>query len=781
MNAGQRPAAGPRIVEERYDIVVCGGGLAGFCAAVAAARHGAQVCLVQDRPVFGGNSSSEVRVPPQGAASFHAYARETGIISELLIEERAVNHESPVFDNGYINSVWDMVMYNMAVSTPGLTFKLNSTVTEVVMRDGRTVDSVVARVANAETELRLSAETFIDCTGDGVVAALAGCTWRYGTEGRDEFGEPHAPEQASDAVMGSSIHIKAKDVGRPVPFVAPEWAVRYDDPDFFWKGGRGVNQYSGFWWLELSVPWHTIHDNETLRHELTRHALGIWDYIKNRDPVVREEARNYALDWIGQVPGKRESRRIVGEYWMTEHDPLRRTAFPDEVAFGGWFIDLHEPGGLLAEVSERSAVEEPGSQPYMTKSYVGPFGIPLRILIAKDMNNLMMAGRNVSVTHAALGTVRVMGTTALMGQAAGTAAAIALREGVRVREVPESEVVVKVQQTLLRDGCFLLNAKNEDARDLARLATASASSEAALAPVEPAPGPADKLTARRGQWIAIGADRLDTLAVSLSNDSGAPQQVEVRLYAVDDLWDYRAVPGEPLASAALIVPPGTERWIKWPVQVDVRKYRGRYARLDLLANPHVGWHAASSLEPGHVSAYEIGEGKMRKLGNGVMMSLKVEPPQSCYEAGNVLSGVTRPHRYTNLWRSDPAGPLPQWLELRWPQPVAIGSVELTLPGHLLRGYMQYPALYRDPQCPKELAVEAYVDGVWERIAVVNDNYRRRLVVPFAEPFSSDRLRVVVLATNGDPSAAIYEVRCYPPDSDNPNERQEDDPNEHAAK
>ncbi len=233
MNAGQRPAAGPRIVEERYDIVVCGGGLAGFCAAVAAARHGAQVCLVQDRPVFGGNSSSEVRVPPQGAASFHAYAHETGIISELLIEERAVNHESPVFDNGYINSVWDMVMYNMAVSTPGLTFKLNSSVTEVVMRDGRTVDSVVARVANAETELRLSAETFIDCTGDGVVAALAGCTWRYGTEGRDEFSEPHAPEQASDAVMGSSIHIKAKDVGRPVPFVAPEWAVRYDDPEFF--------------------------------------------------------------------------------------------------------------------------------------------------------------------------------------------------------------------------------------------------------------------------------------------------------------------------------------------------------------------------------------------------------------------------------------------------------------------------------------------------------------------------------------------------------------------
>ncbi|MFC4600043.1 FAD-dependent oxidoreductase [Cohnella hongkongensis] len=759
----QQTTSGLRVVEERYDIVVCGGGLAGFCAAVAAARHGAQVCLVQDRPVFGGNSSSEIRVPPQGAATFHAYARETGIISELLIEERAVNHESPVFDNGYINSVWDMALYHMAVSTPGLVFRLNSAVTDVVMSDERTVKEVVARVGHAETELRLQAETYIDCTGDGVVAALAGCPWRYGTESREEFGEPHAPEQASDAVMGSSIHIKAKNVGHPVPFKAPDWAVRYDNPDFFWKRGRGVNPYSGFWWLELSVPWHTIHDNETLRHELTRHALGIWDYIKNRDPVVREEARNYALDWIGQVPGKRESRRIVGEYWMTEHDPLQRTVFPDEVAFGGWFVDLHEPGGLLAEVSEKSAAEGPQRQAYMAKSYVGPFGIPLRIMIAKGMNNLMMAGRNVSVTHAALGTVRVMGTTALMGQAAGTAAAMAIREGIRVREVPE-RCIGKLQQALLRDGCFLLNAKNEDERDLARRATATASSEARLAPAGPAPGPADALDAARGQWIAVGADRIDSIAVCASNDSGEAQPVEVRLYAVDHLWDYRIVPGEPLASAVLSVPPGRERWVEWPLRLDVRKQQGRYVRLDLLANPKLGWHAAASLEPGHVSAYEIGEGKMRKLGQGVMMSLKVEPPQACYEAGNVLSGVTRPYAYTNLWRSDPSLALPQWLELAWAEPVELGSVELVLPGHLLRGYMQYPALYRDPQCPKDLTIEAATGGGWVRVAELKDNYQRKLVVTLPEPVVADRLRVVVLATNGDPSAAIYEIRCYPPDS-----------------
>jgi len=764
VNGTGRTAGGARKVEERYDIVVCGGGLAGFCAAVAAARHGASVCLVQDRPVFGGNSSSEIRVPPQGAASFHAYARETGIISELLIEERALNHESPIFDNGYINSVWDMVLYNMAVTTPGLAFKLNSTVTDVVLSDERTVEAVAARVANAETELLMRAQTFIDCTGDGVVAALAGCDWRYGTESRAEFGEPHAPEKASDAVMGSSIHIKAKNVGHPVPFAAPEWAVRYENPDFFWKQGRGVNPYSGFWWLELSVPWHTIHDNETLRHELTRHALGIWDYIKNRDPIVREEAANYALDWIGQVPGKRESRRIVGEYWMTEQDQLRRTLFPDEVAYGGWFVDLHEPGGLLAEVSEKSAVEEPGRQPYMAKSYVGPFGIPLRILIAKGMSNLMMAGRNVSVTHAALGAVRVMGTTALMGQAAGTAAAIALREGIRVREVPEKSIH-KVQQTLLRDGCFLLNAMNEDARDLARRATARASSEAVPASSGPSLDPAEALTARRGQWIAVGADRIESLAVCLSNSSDEDQLVEARLHAVEHLWDYRVEPGRALSSTVLTVPAGgREEWIEWMIGLDVQGLRGSYARLDLLPNSCVGWHAATSLEPGHVSAYEIGEGKMRKLGQGVMMTLQVEPPQACYEAGNALNGVTRPYRYTNLWRSDPAQDLPQWLELSWGDPVEIGSVELTFPGHLLRGYMKYPALYKDPQCPKDVTVEVLAGGDWVPVAGLSGNYQRRRVIALDSPVSADRLRVVVHATNGDPSAAIYEIRCYPPDS-----------------
>lgn len=774
-------------ITEKYDIVVVGGGLAGFSAAVAAARQGAQVCLVQDRPVFGGNSSSEIRVSPHGAACFHAYARETGIISELLIEERAVNHEW-ITENGWTNSVWDMTMYDMAVQTPGLTFHLNTALLEVQMEHERKVRAVLCRTAGAETDLLIEAKQFIDCTGDGVLADLAGCEWRMGSEGQDEFGEPHAPEQANQEVMGNSIHFKAKDMGRPVPFVLPDWAVRYEDASFFYDQGRKPYDIrSGYWWLEIGVPWHTIHDAERIRHELTRHTLGVWDWIKNRDPQTRELAANYALDWIGQVPGKRESRRIMGKYLMTEHDPAGRAVFEDEIAFGGWFLDLHTPGGLLAPTSEPSSAEHyDQTTDYAVKSYCGPYGIPLRICMSKDVDNLMMAGRNVSVTHAALGTVRVMGTTALMGQAAGIAAAIAAMEQLSADELLATRVP-HIQQQLLRDGCFLPNVINEDPLDLARLAVVTASSEALLYGVGPAskgtaehlvdwtetkpqvpeapvrPYDRDRLNRRTGQWIAVGDRPVRQLEVCLSNSSGAVQQVKGYLYAVESIWDYRTEPGQPVAELEFIVPEGEERWVSVPLELEPgRDFPAfSYLRLDLPAHSGVAWIKAGTVIPGHASAYEIGGGKMRSLKEN--RSFRLEPPQNCYAAHQVTSGVTRPYRAANLWRSNPQQPLEQWLELSWEQPQEVRTVELSFPGHLFHEYHNYPPLYRDPQCVRDYSILLWQDGRWTEAASVKDNYQRRNTVtltPASGSFTTNRLRVVIHGTNGDASAAIYEIRCY---------------------
>ncbi|MCD8483358.1 MAG: FAD-dependent oxidoreductase [Verrucomicrobia bacterium] len=224
---------------------------------------------------------------------------------------------------------------------------------------------------------------------------------------------------------------------------------------FFYEQGRKPNEpEGGYWWIEIGVPWHTIHDNETIRHELTRHALGVWDWMKNRDPLMKDRCRNYALEFIGQVPGKRESRRVMGLHLLNENELQKREAFFDECAYGGWFIDLHSPGGLLAPTSEPdSAVDYDSSLKEVALKFIGPYGIPLRALLSKDVVNLGMAGRNISVTHAALGTVRVMGTCGVMGQAVGTAAALAVVRGEDMAWVGQHEAKT-LQQHLLRSGCF---------------------------------------------------------------------------------------------------------------------------------------------------------------------------------------------------------------------------------------------------------------------------------------------------------------------------------------
>lgn len=766
-----------RKTEYTFDVVVCGGGLAGFCAAVAAARLGQKTCIVQNRPVFGGNSSSEIGVTPHGTAAFHGYARETGIISELLIEERAKNH-AEIYENGWTNSVWDLTMYNMAENIENLTCFMNTNVDEVI-RDlsGRNIQAIAGTVINAELSLIIYGQLFIDCTGDGIVADRAGCRWRMGSEAKSEFNEPHAPENASNDTMGNSIHFRTKNMGYPVPFTAPDWAIKHENPAFFYEQGRlPKDERGGFWWLEIGVPFHTIYDNETIRHELTRHALGVWDWMKNKDPGMMERCKNYALDWIGQVPGKRESRRIMGEYFITEHDILDKTIFEDEIAFGGWFVDLHTPGGVLASSSEPTNHHNYDTfNDYAVKSYCGPYGVPLRACIAKDVDNLMMAGRNISTTHAALGTLRVMGTTALMGQACGVAAAIALRKNIPVKYIPK-EAIFEVKQQLLRDGCFLPNNKNEDPDDLALSASVTASSEAFVFGVGPESKgfhqgmnswkdqpqyKSESMTVRKGQMIAVN-DRIDWVSVCLSNTSGKTQHIEAFVYNADHIWDYRREPSAPLASSILKVPVGENIWVKWDLNLSQEKglNRNGYIRIDLNANPEIGWKIAGCILPGHLSVYQIGNEKMRRFSDGVTLSFQISPPQPAFSAKNVISGVTRPHKSTNLWRSDPNMPLEQWIQLSWQKEQLTGMVELTLAGNLLREYHAYGPFYLDPQCARDLRIDALLNGQWETVASIKGNYQRLLKLNFNKPVKTTDIRVVVEKTNGDPSAMIYEVRCY---------------------
>ena len=787
-----------KCLSESYDVVVCGGGLAGFCAAVASARHGAKTCLIQDRPVLGGNASSEIRVTVHGAAAFHAYARETGILRESLIEERARNHEE-INENGWTNSVFDQVLYDLAQRTPLLTLRLNTSVYDVLLGDDdlsalgdlsarlpadtccglyhrqacaprRKIAAVRARVANAETELILRAGTFIDCTGDGLVADLAGCEWSMGTESHEQTGELHAPSRASTDTMGSSIHLRARDIGRPAPFTPPCWAKTIPNGDFFHQRGRGLYDLrGGFWWIEIGMPWHTITDNETIRHELTAWALAIWDWIKNHDETTRDRATNYALEWIGQVPGKRESRRILGLHLLTEHDIQANVHHADEIAFGGWFVDLHTPGGLLAGNSEPAAEEGYRlDSDYAVKSYVGPYGVPLRSMIARDVDNLLLAGRCVSATHAALGTVRVMATTALVGQAVGTAAALARGKNIPLAHLPDH--AGELQQRLLRDGCFLPHASNDDEHDLARTATTTASSTAlnrGMAPDDPwvsgGLGRASEvrtwsLEKPAAQWIAVAGGRIDAIAPCLDNRSDRPQRVRARLVRPEHIWDYRRdLPV--LAEAELLVPVGEQQWVEW--KLGLTDVAAGYVRLDLEStDPVVSWCVAQGILPGQVAAWAMTSQRLRRLESGATLSFRIMPAQPVYEPAQIVSGVTRPYRATNLWRSDPVQSFPQWVQLAWPVPQTVACIELAWAGHLLRELHATPPFFRDPQCAADYSISALIEGDWRELVTEKQNYQRHRRHVLAAVVSTTQLRIVTHATHGDASAAIYEVRCY---------------------
>ncbi len=791
-----------KITKNTYDIVVCGGGLAGFCAAVAAARNGARTCLVQDRPVLGGNASSEVRVTVHGAACHHYGLRETGIVGEVMSAERRNNHLFPI-ENGWTNSVHDMAFYDIAVREPNLTLQLNTSLRDVLLSDGRrgleclgewpvatdeagylrrpachdglNIEAIRAVVANAETELVLRASHFIDCTGDALLAHLAGCEWRMGSESREETGEVHAPAEASRDTMGNSIHIRCIDTGRPAPFTPPEWAVRYDDAAFFYEQGRKPNEpEGGFWWIEIGVPWDTIHDNETIRHELTRHALGVWDWMKNRDPKMIDRCRNYALEFIGQVPGKRESRRVMGLHFLNENELQRREAFPDECAYGGWFIDLHTPGGLLAATSEPdSALGYDSRLESVALKLIGPYGIPLRTLISRDVPNLAMAGRNLSVTHAALGTVRVMATCGLMGQAAGTAAAHAIKTGVSLKDAAEGSAHA-IQQTLLREGCFLPNHRNEDPGDLARKTTASASSEAAFDGLGRWDEVEDRnlrervwtsgrdhetdLSLTPCQWFQAGGGRIDRIGLSLRNPGDTPANARACLRRVGSVWDYEAGGAEPAWEATFKVPPGFDALL-W-LETRLEGLGDGCYRLELTGPEGVFWRCSPNRAHGVAGGHIVGSGRFHWNRLHGEMAFQLEPPQPVFGASQILSGVTRPADGTNLWLSDPARSLPQWIELLWREPVELRTVELTFPSQLvLETHWENP-FYVAPHIARHYCLQIPDGESWRTIHDERENAaaRRRHALP--TPVRTRRLRLLIEATHGARSAGLAEIRCY---------------------
>jgi len=431
--------SGFRQLGHSVDVCVVGGGMAGLCAAIAAARHGAKVALMHDRPVLGGNASSECRVHICGADRHGRIPnmRETGILEELRLEN--------LYRNPNRNfSVWDTVLYEKARAEPDITLLLNCSCLDAAM-DGDAIAWVRGWQLTTQTHHTVSAKIYADCSGDAVLAPLSGAEFRMGREARGEYGESIAPQHADEKTMGMTCLFQTRRYASPQSFRPPTWARTFDSCDALPYGARGHRWWEmGYWWVELGGEGHGIHDTERLRDELLAIAYGVWDHIKNRCPA-REEAADWALEWVQFLPAKRESRRYIGEHVLTQNDIEAEGRFHDVVAYGGWPMDDHHPAGFdAAKLGAPATVFHPAPSPY---------GIPYRCLYSRNVANLMFAGRDASCTHAAMSSARVMGTGCSMGQAVGTAAAVAVRKGIRACEVGRH--IAELQQTLLRDDAYL--------------------------------------------------------------------------------------------------------------------------------------------------------------------------------------------------------------------------------------------------------------------------------------------------------------------------------------
>ncbi len=449
------------------DFVVVGGGLAGVCAALAASRNGIRVVLIQNRSVLGGNASSEVKMHIVGADCHGSRpgARETGLIEELKLEDAARNpHRS------YAH--WDLLLYEKVVAETRITLLLDTEFTgcDVVTEGHRKKIHSIRALRNATEETFLiRAAFFADCSGDGRLGAEAGADFTSGRESKSAHGESLAVEVADEQTLGNSILFTARQYATPEPFKRPNWARQFQRHEF---KHRPIKSFEyGYWWSEWGGNLDTIKDMPTIRHELFRIVLGIWDYIKNSGD--HPDSSHWALDWVGMIPGKRESRRLLGPMLLTQSDVESGRIFSDQIAYGGWWLDLHPPTGIDA------IDEEPCQQIHFPHLYT----IPLRCVYSKNIDNLFFAGRNISATHVAFASTRVMGTCAVLGQAIGTAAALATPHAHQgLSTIFEGRRLSELQQTLLRDDAFLPGLQNQDPNDLARQASLHASGQVADAP-----------------------------------------------------------------------------------------------------------------------------------------------------------------------------------------------------------------------------------------------------------------------------------------------------------
>jgi len=710
------------------DVVVAGAGLSGLCAAISAARLGLNVILAGDRPVLGGNSSSEVRMWTRGASGGgNLFSEEMGILGELKLRNLQINPNGNVV-------YWDEVLLEAVLTEPNITLFLNTYITNV-RAEGGMIEYVEGLQLGSERHLRFFGKTYVDATGDGVVGARAGVPFLFGDDEKVLRGMETSGHKAS--FLGSSIYYFVKKARTPVPFIPPSYIHNMDYiAALIDKGGRIVDEKrdgQDYWWFEYGGERNTIKDSQEINIELKKIALGVWNYIKNSGKF---DADYLTLEWLGSFAGKRESRRMVCESILNGNDGLNSKDFLDAAFYGGWYVDIHPPGGFYSE--KEACVQTP----------VAVYPIPLGALYNLEFPNLTFAGRIIGADKTMFASIRIMNTCALSGQAAGTLAAFGAKDDKYIPELAKTEVG-RIQQQLVKDDMFIPGLKNHDKADLAGHASVSASNWVKRW----VPEPDSILELDRDTFVCFptpaGVHRAEIILNTIRDTT-----LEIELYA--SLLPSRLVPGEFLSCAEYPIKKGCNLIIEWS-----GRNESTFVTVIIKANSDAMLVTCQSAPEGF-------------LAGGVKPVAYVYPCVNIelgelYSPAALTNGFNRPYGAPNMWLAE--SPEAE-VFLKWPEPVTIRQVRLYLNPDLSKEFpSSFPETWsedhvllkrekRPPQLAEDIQLIIKREGDWEKTWCIAENWQRLVLINLAEPVETTEIKLLFCSKPGQQYPQMFELRAY---------------------
>lgn len=733
------------------DLCVIGGGMAGVCAAITAARQGVKVTLIQDRPVLGGNASSEVRLWILGATAHmsnnNRWSREGGVIDELMVENVYRNPEGNPL-------IVDTILLEWVTAEPNIRLLLNTAVDAVEKKPQRdAIAAVSAFCAQNSTRYHVAAPLFCDASGDGIAAFLAGAAFRMGAETTEEFGERFAPDEAYGHLLGHSIYFYSKDVGQPVRFIPPAFAHR-DIAERTTRIKQIGTKTMGcwLWWLEYGGRRDTIHETEDIKWELWRVVYGVWDHIKNSGE--HPEAENLTLEWVGHVPGKRESRRFEGDHILTQQDIVEQREHDDAVSFGGWSIDLHPADGVYA----------PGKGCDQWHA-CGVYGIPYRCMFSRNIDNLFLAGRIISASHVAFGSSRVMATCAHNAQAVGMAAAICREQS----RLPRDVNMRALQQRLLAAGQYIPGRADHDPADLAQHADIEAATTLRIDTLTCDGEPPMTLERSTAQLLPLAPGRVPRVTFTVDVDQ--PTTLRIDLRVSDKPGNY--TPARTLGSREVALEAGADQPVCFDFDAAVDAHQ--YGFFCLMANPHVRVHRSVQYVTGLLTvthsrdqqppdnigmdAFEVWTPTRRPDGRN--LAVTIDPPLDAFDPAHVINGIQRPTDRTNAYVAafDDGAPA---LTLHWAEPQTVARVVIAFDtdhDHAMESVLLGHAERCMPFCVKRFSLH---DADGRTLHAVDDNHQTRRDIRLSSPTVTRSLTLRLDETWGDAPPAVFDVRCYGP-------------------